>query len=65
MIYAEIMNYSDYSRGWRCVETKFTVTWNMFLEFLITIEGPSDTPYAGGIFYLKGLYRRYYPTSPP
>ena len=38
---------------------------NNIMEWKCTMVGPSDTPYAGGLFYLKVKFPDNYPTKPP
>ena len=34
-------------------------------HFFITMIGPDDTPYAGGVFYLESFFPEEYPMEPP
>ena len=34
-------------------------------KWRVTLLGPKDTPYKGGIFYIEVKFPKYYPNSPP
>ena len=38
---------------------------NNFFEWKITLFGPKDTPYRGGLFYLKAIFPQDYPIGKP
>ena len=43
----------------------FLLNQNNIYEWIISIMGPKDTSYSGGLFLLKAIFQKNYPQTEP
>ena len=62
-----LYEYNDLSRNpnINCGSYVFLLNQNNIYEWIISIMGPKDTSYSGGLFLLKAIFQKNYPQKAP